>query len=310
MSTQNPTITIAPATAKDCRTIARLMLERRAGDPKLGNVARRPLQRLLYERWVAPRFLGRTADTFRADMHDQMAGYLVLLYEHPSVAILDVVALDGYKEHGVEHELIAHAEKLAGERQYPYVRAGLTPDDARITAIFDASGFQPLQFRRWQFSGTVAARPAPQGITMRPLVGRAAIERRAHYLQAELDAARPLARDLIEAHYSPKRPSAAQAFELIHEGEPFGYLSVRRQHGCYVLGLSTLPEGWGQETEIATIAAFPTSAAGASQADVRLRLDSTPHAEAAAEALAGLGLRRALIEPDIWFKRVEGGGRR
>jgi hypothetical protein len=282
------------------------MLERRADDTGFRIAARGPLQRLLYERWVAPRFLSRTADTFRADIAGGMAGYLVLLYDHPSVALVDVIALDGFKEVGVEQQLIAHAEKTARQRQYPYLRAGLMPNDQRITAIFAGCGFQPLQFRRWEFSGTLAARPAPEGITMRPLVGRVAAERRAYYLQAELDAAQPAARDLIEAHYSPTRRTLAQAFELVHEDDPFGYLSARREQGAYVLGLSTLPEWWGHETEIAIIAAFPASAARTAQAEVRLRLDSTPHADADAGALAALGLQRALANPDMWFKRVEG----
>lgn len=306
MEEKKSDLAISPATQSDCRVIARLMLERRAEEPRFQKLARSTIQRTIYQRWAAPRFLVRTADTYRADIGEEMVGYLVLLYDHPSVVILDMVALKGFKGQGIEEHLLGSAEKVALQREYPYLRAGLAPGDAYIAEVFAGAGFQPLEFRRWEFVGTVTEHETPGDITMRPLVGRAAVERRTHYLQAELDAARPAGRELIEAHYLPKRPSRAQAFELVHQGEPFGYLSAKRESGTYALSLSTLPEWWGHELEVALATAFPTTAARASEADVRLRLDSTPHANAVAESLTALGLERALADPDIWFKALNG----
>jgi GNAT superfamily N-acetyltransferase len=306
MEGRHPDLVISAATQADCRLIARLMLERRADEPRFQKVARRGIQRLLYERWAAPRFLSQTADTFRADRAGEMVGYLILLYDHPSIVILDMSALEGFKKQGIEEQLLAQAEDIARDRQYPYLRAGLAPGDSFITNLFTQAGYRPLEFRRWEFSGTVTARQIPEGITMRSLVGRAAVERQAHYLKAELNGAPPDGRELIEAHYLPKRPSPAQVFELVHEGEPFGLLSVKRERGTYALSLSTMPEWWGEELEVALVAAFPATAARASEATVKVRLDSTAHATAAAEPFAALGLERTLVDPEIWFKTVEG----
>lgn len=299
-------LVISPATQGDCRVIARLMLARRSDEPRFRKLARSAIRRTIYERWVAPRFLFRSTDTFRADLGGELAGYLILLYDHPSVVILDVAAQEHFKGQGIESRLLAHAEEVTRQREYPYLRAALSPGDAYIVERFEGAGFQPLEFRRWEFVGPVTAQEAPEGIKMQPLVGREAVERREHYLQAELDAAQPAGRELIEAHYLPKRPALVQPFELLHEGEPFGYLSAKRERGIYALSLCTLPEWWGSESEMMLIAAFPTMAARAEEADVRLRLDTTPHAEAIAERLIALGLERTLAAPDIWFKALGG----
>jgi GNAT superfamily N-acetyltransferase len=296
---------IVSATKSDCRVVARLMVERRADEPGFRKVARRPLQRLLYERWAAPGFLQRTADTFRADLDGEMAGYLVLLYDHPSVVLLDVVALEGHKNRGIEQQLMAHAEGRAKEREYPYLRAGLAPDDPYITPVFQEAGFQPLEYRRWEFEGTVQASEAPEGVTMRPVVGQAALDQRKRYLEAELDEAEPEGRELIEATFIPKRPSVAQSFVVSSEGDPIGYISVKKEAKTYTMGLSLLPEHWGAKLEAKLVAALPTMAARASQATLRLRVDTTEHAEASAAIFSELGLQRGLVDPDIWFKTLQ-----
>ncbi|MDH7486094.1 MAG: hypothetical protein QHJ81_07425 [Anaerolineae bacterium] len=295
---------IAPASQADCRLIARLMLERRIDEPHFQRLARSRLQRMLYERWAAPRFLSRDADTFRATVGGELAGFLVLLYEHPAVVIVDMAALEPFKGQFLERHLLAHAAQVAAQREYPYLRAALAAGDAYVAERFQEAGFQPLDFRRWEFSGTVRAREIPPGITMQPLAGRALLDRRRHYLQMELDAAQPAGRELIEAYYLPRRPPLSQAFEVLHEGEPFGYLAVQRERGTYVLNLSTLPEWWAGDLEVALVTAFPVLAARAEQASVRLIPDTTPHADALAGALTALGLLRRLSEPDIWFKAL------
>lgn len=295
---------ISPATQSDCRVIARLMLAHRAEEPRFRKLARSPIRRAIYERWVAPRFLFRRADTFRADLDDELAGYLILLYDHPSVVVLDLTALERFKGQTIEAHLLAHAEEIARRREYPYLRAALSPGDAYIIECFKGADFQPLEFRRWEFTGIVTTREAPKGIRMLPLVGRTAMERRIHYLRAELDEAQPAGRELIEAHYLPRRPPLGQSFELLHEGEPLGYLSARREQKTYVLSLCTLPEWWGSELEVDLVAAFPTTAAQAKEAPLRLRLITTPHAEAMTEPLLELGLERTLADPDIWFKAL------
>ena len=299
-------LVISPATPGDCRVIARLMLERRSEEPYFRRLARSAIKRTIYERWAAPRFLSRNADTFRANVGGELAGYLILLYDHPSVMILDVAALEGFKGRGIESRLLIRAAEVTRQREYPYLRAALSPGDAYIIECFEGAGFQALEFRRWEFVGTVTAREAPEGLKMQPLVGRAAVERQRHYLQAELDEAQPVGRELIEAHYLPQRPSFGQAFELLHEGEPFGYLSAKRERGIYTLSLCTLPEWWGREAETALVAAFPPMAARAGEARMRLRLGTTPHAEAMAESLIALGLERTLVDPDVWFKAANG----
>jgi GNAT superfamily N-acetyltransferase len=231
-----------------------------------------------------------------------MVAYLILLYDHPSIVILDMTALEGFKKQGIEETLLARAEDVAREREYPYLRAGLAPDDTFVTGLFSQAGYRPLEFRRWEFVGTVSGRETPEGMTMRPVMGRTALQRQAHYLRAELDSAAPDGRELIEAHYMPKRPSAAQVFELLRDGEPVGLMAVKREHGTYLLNLSLLPEWWGHELETALVSAFPAAAARATEAQIRVRLDSTPHATAATEPLAALGLERRLVDPDIWFK--------
>jgi len=295
---------IVSATRSDYRTIARLMVERRADEPGFRRVARRPLQRLLYERWAAPGFLKRTADTFKVDLDGEMVGYLVVLYDHPSVVLLDVVALEGHKNRGIEQQLIAHAEERAHEREYPYLRAGLAPEDPYITPVFEDAGFQPLQYRRWEFEGTVQASEAPEGVTMRPVVGQAALDHRKRYLKAELDEAVPDGRDLIETTFLPKRPSRAQSFVVSSDGDPIGYVSVKKEAKTYTMGLSLLPEHWGATLEAELVAALPTMAARASQATLRLRVDTTAHAEASSAIFSELGLERGLVDPDIWFKKL------
>ena len=304
MHNQRSDLVISPATQGDCRVIARLMLARREDEPRFRKLARSPIRRFIYERWVAPRFLSHRADAFRADIGSELAGYLILLYEHPSVVVLDVAALKRFKERGIEDRLLAHAEETARQREYPYLRAVLSPGDVYTVECFQRAGFQPLEFRRWEFVGTVTACEVPKGIKMRPLVGRAAVERRIHYLRVELDEVQPAGRELIETHYLPRRPSLGQSFELMHDGEPFGFLSARRERKTYVLDLCTLPEWWGDELEVALVAAFPTAAAQAKEAQVRLRLSTTPHAEAVTEPLLALGLDRIPADPGIWFKAL------
>ncbi|MBC8446746.1 MAG: hypothetical protein H8D78_03260 [Chloroflexi bacterium] len=306
MEEKSSDLVISPATQADCRIIARLMLERRIDEPRFRRLARRRIQRTLYERWAAPRFLFRNADTFQATIGGELAGFLILLYEHPAVVIVDMAALEPCKGQSLENHLLAHAARVADQRQYPYLRAALSAGDAYIAERFLEAGFQPLEFRRWEFTGTVAAQEVPEGIHMQPLVGRAVVEKRKHYLQMELDEAQPVGRELIEAHYLPKRPPVSQAFELLHEGEPFGYLSARRERGTYVLNLSTLPRWWGSDLEVALVTAFPAVAARAKTADVRLLLDTTPHADALAGSLVALGLQRGLSDPDVWLKTLGG----
>lgn len=301
-------VVIAPAGQADCRLIARLMLERRIDEPHFQRLTRSRLQRMLYERWAAPRFLSRDADTFRATIGGELAGFLVLLYEHPAVVIVDMAALEPFKGQSLERHLLAHAAQVAAQREYPYLRAALTAGDAYVAERFQEAGFQPLEFRRWEFNGTVRAQEIPPGITMQPLAGRALLDRRRHYSRMELDAAQPAGRELIEAHYLPRRPPLSQAFEVLHEGEPFGYLAARRERGTYVLNLSTLPEWWASDLEVALVTAFPVLAARAEQANVRLIPDTTPHADALARALTALGLHRRLSEPDVWFKALGGEG--
>ena len=305
MESSHPDLVISAATPADCRLIARLMLKRRAEEPRFQKVARSAVQRTLYERWVAPRFLSTTADTYRADLGEEMAGYLVLLFDHPSVVILDIVALEGFKKQGIEEQLLAHADGVARRREYTYLRAGLAPDDSYIAGLFAEQGFQPLEFRRWEFSGTVNVRETGEGLSMRPLIGQAAMERQTYYLQAEMDAARPAGRELIEAHYLPRRPSARQAFELMHEGNPFGYLSAKREGMTYAMNLATLSEWWGQEPETAMVVAFLSGKSRTGQVEVRVRLDSTDHADAATESFTALGLERTLVDPDIWFRALD-----
>ena len=148
MRKRQPDLIISAATKGDCRLIARLILQRRAEEPRFERLARSAIQRTLYERWAAPRFLARTADTFRVDIGEEMVGYLTLLYDHPSVVILDLVALEGFKGQAIEQQLLVHAEEVARHRQYPYLRAGLSPGDTYITDIFKQAAFQPLEFRR------------------------------------------------------------------------------------------------------------------------------------------------------------------
>ena len=305
MESSHPDLVISSATPADCRPIARLMLKRRAEEPRFQKVAPSAIQRTLYERWVAPRFLSTTADTYRADLGEEMAGYLVLLFDHPSVVILDIVALEGLKKQGIEEQLLAHADGVARRREYTYLRAGLAPDDSYIAGLFAEQGFQPLEFRRWEFSGTVNVRETGEGLSMRPLIGQAAMERQTYYLQAEMDAARPAGRELIEAHYLPRRPSARQAFELMHEGNPFGYLSAKREGMTYAMNLATLSEWWGQEPETAMVVAFLSGKSRTGQVEVRVRLDSTDHADAATESFTALGLERTLVDPDIWFRALD-----
>ena len=311
MESSHPDLVISAATPADCRIIARLMLKRRAEEPRFQKVARSVIQRTLYKRWVAPRFLATTADTYRADLGKKMAGYLVLLFDHPSVVILDIVTLEGFKKQGIEEQLMAHADGVTRRREYTYLRAGLSPDDSYIAGLFAEQGYQPLQFRRWEFAGSVKIHEPHEtieGLSMRPLIGQPAMERQTHYLQAEMDAAQPAGRELIEAHYLPKRPSARQAFELMYEESPFGYLSAKKEGGTHALSLATLPEWWGQEPETAAVVAFLSGKTRTGQAEVSVRLESTAHADAATESFTALGLERTLVDPDIWFRAVGVGG--
>jgi len=305
MESSHPDLVISAATPADCRLIARLMLKRRAEEPRFRKVARSAIQRTLYERWVAPRFLSTTADTYRADLGEEMVGYLVLLFDHPSVVILDIVALEGFKRQGIEEQLLAHADGVARRREYTYLRAGLAPDDSYIARLFAEQGFQPLEFRRWEFTGTVKVQEIREGLSMRTIIGQAAMERQTYYLQAEMDAAQPQGRELIEAHYLPRRPSARQAFELLDGENAFGYLSAKKEGKIYALSLATLPEWWGKESETAMVVAFLSGKARTSQVEVRVRLDSTDHADAATESFTALGLERNLVDPDIWFRAVD-----
>jgi hypothetical protein len=284
------------------------MLKRRAEEPRFQKVAGSFIQRALYEKWVAPRFLTTTADTFRADLGGEMVGYLVLLFDHPSVVILDVVALEGYKKQGIEEQLLAHANGVARQREYTYLRAGLAPSDGYVAGIFAEQGFQPLEFRRWEFAGILDAtgtHEISEGLSLRSLIGQAAVDRQIHYLRAEVDRAQPAGRELIEAHHFPKRPSTRQAFELLHEETPFGYLAARRQGQTHILSLATLPEWWGQAAESAAVVAYLSSKTRGGQAEVRVRLDTTDHADVATESFVALGLERTMVDPDVWFKPLE-----
>jgi hypothetical protein len=233
-----------------------------------------------------------------------MVGYSILLYDHPSVVLLDVLALEGYKRRGVEQQFIAHAEARAGDREYPYLRAGLAPEDPYITPVFAGAGFHPLQYRRWEFVGEMRGRDTPEGLTIHPVIGQASLDHRKRFLEAELAAADPAGRDLILDTFVPKRPSMGKSFVASLEGAAIAYVSVKREDQTHTLSLSLMPEYWGEDLEGSLLAAMVSTVARTGQAKVRVRVDSTPHAEAVSTQLAEMGLERQLVDPDIWFKEL------
>lgn len=210
----------------------------------------------------------------------------------------------GYDQAGLVAAVLARAEALAREADYRFLRAAPADKSDQGLAPYRAAGLELLDYYLWAYRGTVDGVPLPEQIKLRPLMSASALERRLHYLRLELAASNVAGRELIEAALLPRRPPR-QAFEIVSEGRPVGFLAPRpneRGDGVLTLVLSLLPELWGTKLEQEIVAGYAGLVSRGEPQPLRVLLSTTSHCEAADHLLARLGLERQLDDRPVLYK--------
>jgi hypothetical protein len=202
---------------------------------------------------------------------------------------------------------LRRAEDFARERDYQYVRTSpISPSEADL-APYLAAGYAKLDYYLYAYHGHTTGGDVPRDVTMRPLSGRTAIERRIFYLRQELNASQVAGRDLVEAGLLPSRPPTHRAYEIEYQGGVIGYFAPRpneRGDGVLTLVLSLEPQYWGSDLEMRMVAGLARAVGQGEAMPMRLLLSTTAHCEKADAGLAALGLQRVLDIRPVLFKRT------
>lgn len=305
-----PDYTVRLAAKAEIKDIAVWFLQERSKDPRFARMTRNPIQRFLYERMVTPRYLSAQSNTFVLEQDGRRAGFAVVEQGGDSVTLADFIVQAGMDQGPLLKALIAATEKLARERDYPYVRiAPLETDETRL-ALFRSQGYEFADYYLWSFVGEIAGIAPPAGVTLRPLAAKQALERRIHFLRQELDASDAAGRKMIEASLFPQRPPAFRSFAIDlagangEEDAEIGYLSPRpneRHDGVLTLAISLDAAYWGTEMEGQIVGGMASELGRGQPMPVRVLISTVAHADRSEAVFAGMGLAREMdFRPILW----------
>lgn len=305
-----PDLTVRDATKAELGEIAPWLIEEAEKDPFFRKTIGAGWRRWLYERYFVPRYLRRTVYSWALVQDGQLAGYALIEPRGVAMQVAEVAVRAGFDRNGLVTVALRRVDAFAREREYHYVRISpVSPSEADLVPHL-AAGYEKLDYYLYAYTGQTAGGDVPREVTMRPLSGRTAIERRVFYLRQELDASQVAGRDLVEAGLLPSRPPTHRAYEIEYQGGDIGYFAPRpneRGDGVLTFVLSLEPQYWGSDLEMRLVAGLARAAGQAEAMPMRLLLSTTAHCEKADAGLVALGLQRVLDIRPVLFKRIDAG---
>lgn len=311
-----PDYEVRIAAKSEIKPVMEMLIRERSRYSSFASLLKSPLRRLMYEKWVLPRYLRNSVNTFVMLQDKTLAGYAVAEQSGPAVHLADFVAVDGFDRGPLLALLFQKVEQMAAERDYRFLRASPWEADDETMAAFEAAGFRLLDYYLWAFRGVAAGVEPPEKVSLRPLGNRTHAEQRERYLLMELDASAVEGREMIEAVFLRRRlpPYKAYVIELEDtsgETREIGYLSPRpneRSDGVLTLALGLDPAYWGSELETAIVGGFLSEVNAGAPKEARLLVSTSTHADRIESAMAGLGLRREMDLRPVLYK-ILGGAR-
>ncbi len=305
-----PQYEVRIARKDEIKPVMDLLVQERSRFPSFARLMNNPWRRVLYLKWVTPRYLRTSANTFVLLQDGELAGYAVAEQSGEAVHLADFVVSDGYDRRPLLAILFRQVEQLAVERGYRYLRASPWEADDETMAAFDDAGFHLLDYYLWAFSGVFAGVEPPANINLRPLANKEHGELRTQFLKTELDASENPGREVIEAIFLRRRlpPFKAFAIELAEpEGDPveIGYLSPRpneRDDGVLSLVISLDPAYWGTEVETQTLGGFLSEVGKGEPQPARVLVSTTAHADLIETTMAGFSLVREMDLRPVLYK--------
>lgn len=302
-----PDLVVRDAARGELSQIAQWLVEEAARDPFFRQSARGGLRRWLFSRVVVPRYLRSAAETWALEQDGELAGFAVVEPRSNVLHIAEAVVRPGFDRSGLIQAVVRRAEAVAHDREYDYIRTSPMGSDAEEMAPYRAAGLELLDYYLWAYAGQARATEARREVTLRPLPGGKALERRLFYLRRELEASQVAGRELVESSLLPNRPPSHRAYEIERAGQPIGYYAPRpneRGDGVLTLVISLLPAFWGSELEVSLVADLAASMGQGQPVPLRVLLSTTAHCEKADAGLAGLGLQRQMDIRPVFYRRV------
>lgn len=305
-----PQYEVRIAQKSEIKSVMDLLVQERSRFPSFARLMNSPWRRVLYQKWVTPRYLRTSANTFVLLQNGELAGYAVAEQSGEAVHLADFVVTDGYDRRPLLAIVFQKVEQLAIDRNYRFLRASPWEADDETMAAFDAAGFQLLDYYIWAFSGEVAGVESPAAVNLRPLANKEHGELRAQFLEMELDASDNPGREVIDAIFLRRRLPPFKAFAIERaepEGDPvdIGYLSPRpneRDDGVLSLVISLDPAYWGTEIEIQTLGGFLSGVRQGEPQPARVLVSTNAHADRIEAAMAGSGLVREMDLRPVLYK--------
>ena len=307
-----PQYEVRIARKDEIKSVMTLLVQERSRFPAFARLMRNPWKRALYLRWVTPRYLRSSANTFVLLQDGRLAGYAVAEQSGAAVHLADFVVTDGFDRRPLLAILFRKVEQLAIDRGYHFLRSSPWEADDETMAIFDEAGFHLLDYYLWAFSGTIQGITAPENVTLRSLDNQEHAKIRQRYLIVELDASENPGRAMIDAVFLKRRlpPFKAFAIELAEpagEAASIGYLSPRpneRDDGVLTLMASLDPAYWGTELETQIIGGYLSEVGKGKPQPARVVVSTTAHADRVETAMAGLGLVREMDLRPVMYKEL------
>lgn len=302
-----PEFAVRPAAKREFAAFAAWYIEERSQDPRFAATAGNIWQRVLFRRWVLPRYLRTRTNQLVLEQDGRTAGFAVAEQAGDTVTLSEFRVEQGFDAPGLLRALLHAVEALARDREYTYVRLSPLDSSPARLALYQAAGYVLLDYYLWSYQGELAGRVASAGLTLCALLPRDGLAERLQWLAAEMDASEIAARAVINSSLLPQRPSPFPSYRIERDGEAVGYVSVRaneRDDGVLSLALSLEPTLWGSETETQAALAALAAHNVAQPAAVRVMLSTTAHADQAEAIYRGLGLSRQLDERPLLVKTV------
>lgn len=305
-----PQYEVRIARKDEIKSVMKLLVQERSRFPSFARLMNSPWRRVLYQKWVTPRYLRTSANTFVLLQDGKLAGYAVAEQSGEAVHLADFVVTDGYDRRPLLAILFRQVEQLAIDRHYRFLRASPWEADDETMAAFDDGGFHLLDYYLWAFSGVMVGVEPPANIHLRSLANKEHGELRTRFLEKELDASENPGREVIEAIFLRRRlpPFKAFAIELAGpEGDPvdIGYLSPRpneRDDGVLSLVISLDPAYWGTEIEMQTLGGFLSEVGKGEPQPARVLVSTNAHADLIETTMAGFGLAREMDLRPVLYK--------
>ncbi|HRX03048.1 MAG TPA: hypothetical protein P5148_07870 [Anaerolineae bacterium] len=305
-----PQYEVRIAQNSEIKPVMNLLVKERSRFPSFARLMNSPWRRILYQKWVTPRYLRTSANTFVMLQDGELAGYAVAEQSGDAFHLADFVVTDGYDRRALLAILFRKVEQLAIDRSYRYLRASPWEADDETMATFDEAGFHLLDYYLWAFGGVITGVEPPAAVNLRPLNNKEHGELRTKFLVMELDASDNPGREVIDAIFLRRRlpPFKAYAIELTGpEGDTvdIGYLSPRpneRDDGVLSLVISLDPAYWGSELETQTMGGFLSEVGQGNPQPARILVSTNAHADRIEEAMAGYDLVREMDMRPVLYK--------